>query len=208
MRAPAAAKISSGGTPTDFTVPAVMADPTMPPKVAAAAIMPNRRFPCSLVKMSTIKAQNTETTKRLKTEVQMKNARPVQILAVALETQKIYEERKILDHVRAVTPLFLDELRSFADHPLVGEVRVVGLIGALELVKDKAKRQSFPDPGEGGVICRDLCIANGLVMRAVRDTMIIAPPLVITHAQIDELVEKARAALDQTRDELQRTGRF
>ena len=59
----------------------------MPPKVAAAAIMPNRRFPCSLVKMSTIKAQNTETTKRLKTEVQMKNARPVQILAVALETQ-------------------------------------------------------------------------------------------------------------------------
>src|SRR5204863_2957444 len=56
-------------------------------KVASAAIRPNKRFPCSLVKMSTIKAQNTETTKRLKTEVQMKNTRPVQILAAALETQ-------------------------------------------------------------------------------------------------------------------------
>jgi putrescine aminotransferase len=59
-----------------------------------------------------------------------------------------------------------------------------------------------------GVICRDLCIANGLVMRAVRDTMIVAPPLVITHAQIDELVEKARLALDRTQRELQRQGRF
>ncbi len=49
-------------------------------------------------------------------------------------------------------------------------------------------------PGEVGLMCRDLCIANGLVMRAVRDTMIVAPPLVITHAQIDELVEKARLA--------------
>jgi putrescine aminotransferase len=82
------------------------------------------------------------------------------------------------------------------------------LIGALELVKDKAKRQAFAEPGEVGVICRDLCIANGLVMRAVRDTMIIAPPLVITHAQIDELVEKARLALDQTRDTLVKQGKL
>ena len=58
------------------------------------------------------------------------------------------------------------------------------------------------------MVCRDLCIANGLVMRAVRDTMIIAPPLVISHAQIDELVDKARKALDQTHDELERQGKL
>jgi putrescine---pyruvate transaminase len=84
----------------------------------------------------------------------------------------------------------------------------VGLIGALELVKDKARRQTFADPGEVGVLCRDLCIVNGLVMRAVRDTMIIAPPLVITREQIDELVDKARKALDQTLAELHRQGKL
>jgi putrescine aminotransferase len=85
---------------------------------------------------------------------------------------------------------------------------MIGLIGALELVKDKVRRQIFPDPGEVGVLCRDLCIANGLVMRAVRDTMIIAPPLVITREQVDELVDKARRALDQTREELHRQGKL
>ncbi len=93
---------------------------------------------------------------------------------------------------------------ELADHPLVGEARIVGLIGALELVRDKATRACFSDPGEVGTLCRDLCIENGLVMRAVRDTMIIAPPLVITHAQIDELIEKARKSLDMTLAELRR----
>jgi putrescine aminotransferase len=129
--------------------------------------------------------------------------------AVACAAIKILRDERIVERVHDdVGPYLQRRWRELASHPLVGEARIVGLIGALELVKDKARRQSFPDPGEVGVICRDLCIANGLVMRAVRDTMIIAPPLVITHAQIDELVEKARAALDQTRDELQRQGRL
>ncbi|MFC4309061.1 aspartate aminotransferase family protein [Steroidobacter flavus] len=129
--------------------------------------------------------------------------------AVACAAIKILRDERIVDRVNDdVGPYLQRRWAELASHPLVGEARIVGLIGALELVKDKAKRLNFPDPGDVGVICRDLCIANGLVMRAVRDTMIIAPPLVITHAQIDELVEKARAALDQTQQELHRQGRL
>lgn len=129
--------------------------------------------------------------------------------AVACATIKILRDERIVERVHDdVGPYLQRRWQELASHPLVGEARIVGLIGALELVKDKARRQTFPDPGDVGVICRDLCIANGLVMRAVRDTMIIAPPLVITHAQIDELVEKARLALDQTHEELRRQGRF
>jgi putrescine aminotransferase len=129
--------------------------------------------------------------------------------AVACAAINILREERIVERVRDdVGPYLQRRWQELASHPLVGEARIVGLIGALELVKDKAKRVAFPDPGEVGVICRGLCIANGLVMRAVRDTMIVAPPLVITHAQIDELVEKARLALDQTQQELQRQGRL
>jgi putrescine aminotransferase len=129
--------------------------------------------------------------------------------AVACAAIKILREERIVARVRDdIGPYLQRRWQELANHPLVGEARIVGLIGALELVKDKARRQSFADPGEVGVLCRDLCIANGLVMRAVRDTMIIAPPLVITHAQIDELVEKARAALDQTQQELHRQGKL
>jgi putrescine aminotransferase len=129
--------------------------------------------------------------------------------AVACAAINILREERIVERVRDdVGPYLQRRWQELASHPLVGEARIVGLIGALELVKDKAKRQAFADPGEVGVICRDLCIANGLVMRAVRDTMIVAPPLVITHAQIDELVEKARLALDQTRDTLAKQGKL
>ncbi len=63
-------------------------------------------------------------------------------------------------------------------------------------MRDKSKRQFFKDPGKVGTLCRDICFDNGLVMRAVRDTMIVSPPLVITRAQIDELADKARRCLD------------
>ncbi len=129
--------------------------------------------------------------------------------AVACAAINILREERIVERVRDdVGPYLQQRWQQLADHPLVGEARIVGLIGALELVKDKAGRQTFADPGEVGLMCRDLCIANGLVMRAVRDTMIIAPPLVITHAQIDELIDKARQALDQTQQELHRQGKI
>ena len=92
-------------------------------------------------------------------------------------------------------------LRELQDHPLVGEVRGLGMLGAIELVKDKATRSRHEGRG-AGMICRQFCFDNGLIMRAVGDTMIIAPPLVISHAEIDELVSKARLCLDLTLEAL------
>ncbi len=129
--------------------------------------------------------------------------------AVACATLNIMRSEGIVERVKSdIGPYLQQHWRALEDHPLVGEARGVGLIGALELVRDKASRQGFADPGEIGTVCRDLCIANGLVMRAVRATMIIAPPLVMTRAQVDELVDKARIALDLTLEEARRQGKL
>ncbi|GBH21093.1 Adenosylmethionine-8-amino-7-oxononanoate aminotransferase [Pseudomonas syringae pv. actinidiae] len=118
--------------------------------------------------------------------------------AVALENIRILREERIVERVKSETAPYLQKrLRELNDHPLVGEVRGVGLLGAIELVKDKVTRERYTDKG-AGMICRTFCFENGLIMRAVGDTMIIAPPLVISFAEVDELVEKARKCLDLT----------
>lgn len=123
--------------------------------------------------------------------------------AVALENIRILREEKIIERVREETAPYLQQrLRELLDHPLVGEVRGLGMLGAIELVKDKQTRERYADQGVG-MICRRHCFNNGLIMRAVGDTMIIAPPLVISKTEIDELVEKARLCLDLTLQELQ-----
>ncbi|MBK5537813.1 aspartate aminotransferase family protein [Pseudomonas sp. TH05] len=123
--------------------------------------------------------------------------------AVALENIRIMRDEKIIERVHAETAPYLQKrLRELNDHPLVGEVRGVGLLGAIELVQDKATRARYVGKGVG-MICRQFCFDNGLIMRAVGDTMIIAPPLVISHAEIDELVAKARKCLDLTLSALQ-----
>ncbi len=123
--------------------------------------------------------------------------------AVAIENLGILRRENIVGRVREdIGPYLQQRWRELADHPLVGEVRGVGLIGALELVADKGRRAFFPDRGAAGTLCRDHCFGNGLVMRAVRDTMIIAPPLVIEREQVDELVEKAHRCLDLTAADL------
>ncbi|HMM76485.1 MAG TPA: aspartate aminotransferase family protein [Gammaproteobacteria bacterium] len=119
--------------------------------------------------------------------------------AVAERNIRILRDEGIVDRVREDTGPYLQRRwRELADHPLVGEVRGIGFIGALELVKDKATRERYAPLGEVGTLCRDFCFANGLVMRAVWDTMIISPPLVMSHAEIDELVTRARHCLDLT----------
>ncbi|MCY1344826.1 Putrescine--pyruvate aminotransferase [compost metagenome] len=124
--------------------------------------------------------------------------------AVALENIRILREEKIVEKVKAETAPYLQKrLRELADHPLVGEVRGVGMLGAIELVKNKQTRERYPEELAVGMVCRGHCFANGLVMRAVGDTMIIAPPLVISRAEIDELVSKARLCLDLTLQEIQ-----
>lgn len=128
--------------------------------------------------------------------------------AVALENLRILKEEAIVDRVNTdIGPYLQERWHELGSHPLVGEVRGVGFVGALELVADKAERRFFQDRGRAGLICRDFCFQNGLVMRAVRDTMIISPPLVLTHEQVDELVTKARHCLDLTAERL-RSGRF
>lgn len=123
--------------------------------------------------------------------------------AVGLENLRIMRDEKIVDYVRnEAAPYLQDKIAGLAAHRLVGEVRGVGLLGAIELVKDKATRERFPDKGTVGTLCRDLCVANGLVMRAVGDTMIMSPPLIISRAEIDELVDKAWKVLDLVAEQL------
>ena len=119
--------------------------------------------------------------------------------AVALENINIIKRENLVEKVATETaPYFQQRLQQLAEHPLVGEVRGLGLVAAIELVQDKAKRQRFSANMGVGTWCRDFCIEHGLVMRSVGDTMIISPPLVITKAEIDELVDKALMALNDT----------
>jgi putrescine---pyruvate transaminase len=124
--------------------------------------------------------------------------------AVAVRNIRILQEEGLVERVRNDTgPYLQSRWRELAAHPLVGEARGVGFIGALELVADKATKRFFPNRGDVGLICRDHCFANGLVMRAVQDTMIIAPPLIMERTHIDELVEKAWRCLDLTARDVQ-----
>ena len=123
--------------------------------------------------------------------------------AVAAANIRILRREKIVEQVDTKTGPYLQRRwRELADHPLVGEARGVGFLGALELVKDKKKRELFEPAGKVGTLCRELCFQNGLVMRAVRDTMIISPPLIMNTEQIDELIAKASHCLDLTAKEL------
>ena len=119
--------------------------------------------------------------------------------AVAIENIKIMHEENLIQHVADdVGPYLQKRWRELAEHPMVGEVRGIGLIGALELVQDKTSRKRLDDKGTLGQVCRNNCIENGLVMRSTGDTMIISPPLVINKNQIDELIEKAYRSIDMT----------
>lgn len=119
--------------------------------------------------------------------------------AVALENIRILEEEKVIENVRDnLAPYLKERWATLADHPIVGEARSLGMVAAVELVKDKVTRERFSEDGDTGALCRDACNENGLVMRPVGETMIISPPLVITRDEIDELVEKARKSLDLT----------
>jgi putrescine aminotransferase len=119
--------------------------------------------------------------------------------AVALENIAIMQEEGLA--TRAGGPIggyFREALSTLSDHPLVGEVRTRGLIACVELVDDKDEHRLFEPAGKVGQICRDLCVQNGLVMRAIRDGMVLSPPLTVTEAQIDEIVAKARRSIKAT----------
>ena len=118
--------------------------------------------------------------------------------AVALENLRLIEEENILGHVRDVAaPYLKQKWEALTDHPLVGEAKICGMMASLALTPDKATRAQFAaEAGTAGLICREHCFANGVIMRHVGDRMIIAPPLVITPDEIDILIERAEKSLD------------
>jgi len=119
--------------------------------------------------------------------------------AVAVANIRLIQREKMIDRVRDdIGPYLQSRWAKLAEHPLVGEARMVGLMGAIELVRSKEPIERFPKDDGVGAICRDRCIDNGLVMRAVGDTMIVAPPLILARDEADELIDKTIAALDAT----------
>jgi putrescine aminotransferase len=119
--------------------------------------------------------------------------------AVALKNIEIMEREGLVERTRDDTgPYLAKALATLNDHPLVGETRSLGLIGAVEIVREKGTNHRFLDKeGEAGPVVRDLCIGNGLMVRAIRDSIVCCPPLIITHAEIDALVGIIRKSLDE-----------
>ena len=127
--------------------------------------------------------------------------------AVALANIRLLQREGIVERVRDdLGPYLAQQFATLAEHPLVGEVQTCGLMGAVQLVQDKAAAAPFPPERELGMVCRGHCFGNGLIMRAVGDRMIVAPPLVITGAQIDAMMALIRRCLDLTLADATRAG--
>jgi 4-aminobutyrate--pyruvate transaminase len=118
--------------------------------------------------------------------------------AVALETLAIMKERDLLGHVGVVGPRMQAGLRRFADHPLVGNVRGVGLVAGVELVKDRETRAQFDPPGTIGAAFVKIAQSHGLIVRNLVDTIALCPPLIITEAEIDDVLRRFEVTLRET----------
>ena len=125
--------------------------------------------------------------------------------AVALEAQKIYDEIDLFGHAKRMSPTFQKHIQSFADHPLVGEAMGVGMFGALEVVADKTKRQNFEPSARIGGRFTKLIEEHGVIGRTVPgDILCFSPPLIITEAEIDEMLDGVGRALDELAVQLRR----
>lgn len=117
--------------------------------------------------------------------------------AVALETLAIYQERDIVGRARTLAPRFQAGLKTLTDHPLVGEARGVGMVGAIEIVADKASKAAFAPPGRGGAAVLRCAHEEGLIARQMSDAIALSPPLVITETEVDDLLARLGRALDK-----------
>ena len=128
--------------------------------------------------------------------------------AVALENLRILDEEGIVTRVREETAPYLKEkFESLTEHPMVGEAKIVGMMGSLALTPDKAARAPFKvEAGTVGYITRERCFANNLIMRHVGDRMIISPPLVMSKSEIDTLIERAWQSLDEAHAQIKAEG--
>jgi 4-aminobutyrate--pyruvate transaminase len=126
--------------------------------------------------------------------------------AVALETLKIIEERQLVPHAARMGRILLDRLNARGTHPLVGEVRGVGLIAGVELVLDKQTRQAGKNPGELGTLVNACLLEQGVISRNMLDAIAFCPPLIITEAQVGEMVDAFQRALDVAAARIEHTG--
>ncbi len=128
--------------------------------------------------------------------------------AVALENLRILEEEQIVERVQTDTgPYLQQKFEALADHPLVGQASIVGMMGSIALTPDKESRAAFAaSPGTVGFKCRERCFANNLIMRHVNDRMVISPPLTISKAEIDILIDRAWQSLDECHAQLKDEG--
>ena len=123
--------------------------------------------------------------------------------AVAIENLRILKREKLIERVKNdIGPYLQKGWQKLGEHPLVGETRMVGLMGALEIVKDKETLERYDEKQGVGTICRDFLVNSGLVMRAVGDTIVVAPPFILSHEEADELLDKAWKCLDLTQQAL------
>ena len=118
--------------------------------------------------------------------------------AVAMETLRIYEEMDMIGHVQRVGPYLQKAIGALADHPLVGEVRGVGLLTGIEMVANKDTREQFDPARKVGAIVDKHARANGLIARFVGDRIAFSPPLIITEAEVDQIAARLTKALDAT----------
>ncbi|RQP22176.1 aspartate aminotransferase family protein [Piscinibacter terrae] len=127
--------------------------------------------------------------------------------AVALANIRFIQREGVVERVRnELGPYLAKRFAELNEHPLVGETQTCGMMGAVQLVKDKASRTVFDSSLEVGMVCRGHCFGNGLIMRAVGDRMIVAPPLVMTLAQVDEMIGLIHQCLDLTLADLKHRG--
>jgi 4-aminobutyrate--pyruvate transaminase len=125
--------------------------------------------------------------------------------AVALEALKIYDEMDIVARVRKLDAPFLGGLNRLLEHPLVGDVRGRGLLAGVELTRTVETRAPFDPAVKAGALCARIAEEQGLIVRAIGDTIAFCPPLVISEAEIDEMLRRFRLALDLTAAELAKT---
>jgi putrescine aminotransferase len=126
---------------------------------------------------------------------------------VGLANLAIMEQEQLPQRVRDdIGPYLARRYLEIAEHPLVGSAETCGFTAGLVLVKNKARRERFAENLSVGMICRGHCFRNGLIMRAVGDRMIIAPPLIMTRAQIDEMIASIIRCLDLTYADVKKNG--
>jgi putrescine aminotransferase len=118
--------------------------------------------------------------------------------AVALKNIEIMEREGLVERTANETgPYLAQALASIADHPLVGEARSLGLIGAVEIVSEKGTNHRFPGDGAAAQTLRDACIRNGLMVRSIQNSIVCCPPLIISKAEIDSLADILKRSLDE-----------